>query len=108
MKTNRALEAAIRRAYELGRVDESIGVAAEELRRIVAANPKITTGDALRMCGATVRSRHAWNYDWDQTLWTVADVWCDLQRELHGRPARQAPASPYAPLPAREVAAATN
>ncbi len=106
---NRAIEDAIHRAFALGRVDVSIDVAAKELRRMVAASPDITPTQILRLCGVPALPWISWDYDWDHALWTVADVWCDLQRELLGRPARQAPASPYSILhyaiPAREAAA---
>ena len=95
---NRALEDAIRRAYALGRVDQSIDVAAEQLRAMVKADPRIAPRDVLRLCGAPAGSRYAWDYDWDHVLWTVADLWCELQRELLGRPTRTLPASPYSPL----------
>ena len=105
---NHALEAAIHRAVAIGRVDVSIQVAAEQLRAMVRAEPNITPGEVLRRCGLSAVSA-GWrsnDSDWDTALWTVADIWCDLQRELIGHPARQAPASPYSILhPAREVAA---
>lgn len=100
---NPALEAAIRRAYTLGRVDQSIEVAADELRRMVAADPGITPGRVLCLCGAP---DGRW-VDWDHVLWQVADIWCELQRGLQGRPTREVPASPYSVLvyaiPAREA-----
>ena len=101
---NHALEAAIRRAYELGRIDQSIEWAAEELRRVVMAEPDITPLQVVRRYNARPGP---WSNvpDWEEALWRVADVWCGLQ----GRPARQPPASPYSVLryaiPAREVAA---
>ena len=102
---NPALEAAIRRTVALGRVDVSIQVAAEQLRAMVRAEPNITPGKVLRRCGVPA-SQWSNNSDWDAALWTVADIWCDLQRELMGHPVRQAPASPYSTLdPVREVAA---
>ncbi len=103
-----ALEDAIRRAYALGRVDQSIGFAAEELERVVEAEPDVTPGEILRRHDARPSP---WSNlpDWDEALWCVADVWCDLQRGLHVLPARQPPASsPYSVLvyaiPAREAA----
>ncbi len=105
---NHAIEAAIRRAYALGRVDEAIERAAEELERMVAAEPDITPGEVLRRYGEDAGK---WIMpDWDHALWTLADVWCELQRELRGQPARRLPTSPYSVLcheiAAREAAAA--
>jgi hypothetical protein len=94
---NHALEDAIRRAYALGRVDQSIGWAAEELRRMVAADHGITPGEVLRLYGAPA-SRWSNIPDWDYALWWVADVWCEVQRGLQGRPARQPQVSPYSGL----------
>ncbi len=106
---NHALDAAIQRAYALGRVDEAIGVAAEELRRIVAAEPGITPGEVLRRYGEPAGK---WIVpDWDHALWTLANIWCELYRALEGHPVRQPPVSPYSPysvlceIPAREAAA---
>ena len=94
---NHALEAAIHRAVAIGRVDVSIQVAAEQLRAMVRAEPNITPGEVLRRCDVSAGWRSN-DSDWDTALWTVADIWCDLQRELMGHPARQAPASPYSIL----------
>ena len=109
---NRYLEDAIRRAYALGRVDQSIEVAAEQLRAMVRADPRIAPRQVLRLCGAPAGSRYAWDYDWDDALWAVADVWCELYRGLQGRAARPRPASPYSvlqhALPAPEAAATQN
>jgi hypothetical protein len=105
---NHALEAAIRRAYELGRIDQSIEWAAEELRRVVMAEPDITPLQVVRRYNARPGP---WSNvpDWDEALWRIADVWCELHRGLQGRPARRLPASPYSVLvyaiPAREAAA---
>ncbi len=104
--SRRALEAAVQRAYSLGRVDASIGIAAEELRRMVAAEPRVTPMEILRRYGksADIGSLP----DWDHTLWWVADTWCELYRCLHALPARHPPPSPYSvfhyALPAREAA----
>ncbi len=90
---NHALEAAIQRAYALGRVDQSIGVAAAELRRMAEADPEITPRQVLRRC--EVPPSRWLILDWDHVLWAIADRWCELHRELQGHPARQLPASPY-------------
>jgi hypothetical protein len=88
-----ALEAAIHRAYAIGRVDQALGVAAEELRRMVAAQPGLTPWRVLQLYGEPAVG---WFIpDWDHALWRLADVWCDLHRGLQGRPARQSAASPY-------------
>ncbi len=105
---NHALEAAIRRAYEIGRVDKALGVAAEELQRIVAADPAITPWRVLWLHGVPA-SRWSNVPDWDHALWALADVWRELYRGLQGHPTRQPPASPYSlihyAVPAREAAA---
>jgi hypothetical protein len=101
-----ALEMAIRRAYALGRVDESIGWAAEELRRMVEADPGITPEEVVRLYGEQLPPRRWSNiYDWDRALWCVAEVWCVVYRRLQGRPARKLPASPYSVLHPDEAAA---
>jgi hypothetical protein len=104
---HRMLEAAIDRAFALGRVDQSIQVAADELRRMVAADPRITPWRVLQLYRAPA-GRWSNVPDWDHALWWVADVWCELYRRLQGRAARQPPASPYSVLryaiAAREVA----
>jgi hypothetical protein len=89
---NHALEAAVRRAYALGRVDQSIERAAEQLREMV--RPGITPAYVRQVCGLPATE---WA-DWDQVLWEVADIWCDLYRGLHARPKHQPPASPYSVL----------
>ena len=105
--TAHAIEMAIRRAYHLGRIDQSLEVAADELRRMVEADPGITPGEVLRLYGAPA-GRWSNIPDWDRALWWVADVWCEVYRGLQGRPTRQLPASPCAVLvyatPAREAA----
>ncbi len=105
---NRALQEAIRRAYALGRVDQSIGIAAKEMERIVAADPSITPGLLLQLYGLVSR----WSNvpDWDEALWRIADLWCEVYHGLQRRrPPRQLPASAYSVLhyaiPAREAAA---
>jgi hypothetical protein len=104
---NHALEEAIRRAYELGRVDQSIGWAAEELQRMVAANPGITSWCIMQLYGVPA-SRWSNIPDWDHALWALANVWCDLHRRLHGHPERELPSSPYSvhryAIPARDAA----
>ena len=120
---NHALEAAIRRAYELGRVDQSIGWAADELRRMVEADPSVTPERVLRLYGLPesvwITPRHILRrYNgsivpgWDEALWALADIWCEVNRALQGRPERQLPASPYSVLhyaiPAREAAATSR
>ncbi len=106
---NYALEDAIRRACALGRVDQSIGFAAAELRRMVAAEPHITPGYILWLYGEPASARRRYFADWDYVLWRVADLWRDVYRGLQRRPARQLPAFPYSvityALPAREAAA---
>jgi hypothetical protein len=90
---NPALEAAVRRAYALGRVDQSIDIAAAQLREMV--RPGITPASVRQACGLPTTE---WP-DWDQVLWEVADIWCELYRGLHARPERQPPASsPYSVL----------
>ncbi len=105
---NHALEAAIRRAYALGRVDQSIRFAAEEMERLVEADPDVTPWCIMMMYGVPA-SRWSNIPDWDHALSALADVWCELYRGLQGHPARQPPTSPYSvlvyALPAREAAA---
>ncbi len=105
---NHALEAAIRRAYAIGRVDQAIGYAAAELRRMVAADPTITPGLLLQLYGLVSR----WSNvpDWDEALWRIADLWCEVYHGLQRRrPPRLQPDSPYSvityALPVREAAA---
>jgi hypothetical protein len=95
-----AIEAAIGHAYAIGRVDQSIQVAGEELLRMVAAQPGITPEAILWLCG-----EEANRPDWDEVLWRLADVWCELQRGLQGRGARQLPPSPHSGIPVSEAAA---
>ncbi len=109
---NHAIEAAIRRAYALGRVDQSIGWAAEELRRMAAADPDLIPEQVMQLYGLEPRRRFRLP-DWDEALWALADLWCELQRGVHATPVRQPPASsPYSvlvyALPAREAAATSR
>ena len=94
---NRELEAAIRRAFSLGRVDCSIQVAADQLFAMASAMPDLIPETVLRLYDLEP-SRRFRLPDWDEALWAVADRWCEIYRGLHGRPERQPPASPYSIL----------
>lgn len=78
-----AIRAAISRAAALGRVDLSIQFAADQLLMMAEIHPDLTPDKALQYCGLLSRRRWSNIIDWDEVLWKMADLWCELYRGLH-------------------------